>query len=149
MNNEEKMKSSLKKKGDKIIPFIFLAEDDIDDEELLIEALQDNGKKLEIQSVNNGKKAVNILDSLPDHHLPCLIVLDFNLPEIDGSQILEFLSTRERFLHIPKVVWSTSNSQPYRDACLKLGAKAYFTKPNDISGIKTLAKEMLEFCSIS
>jgi len=129
-------------------PFIFLAEDDIDDQELLTEAFQHHNENIKVHSVNNGKKAVNYLNGLSQDAMPCLIVLDFNLPEVDGSEILHFLSQESKFVNIPKVVWSTSNSQPYREACLALGATAYFTKPNDISGIDKLAKEMLNFCSL-
>ncbi|ANE52837.1 response regulator [Flavisolibacter tropicus] len=127
-------------------PFIFLAEDDIDDQELFTEAISTHNNTIQIQSVSNGKKAIEFLETLPVTVLPCLIVLDYNLPEADGAQILKFLSQKERYYNVPKVVWSTSNSNTYRDACLQLGARAYFTKPSDISGISSLAKEMLTFC---
>jgi len=128
-------------------PYIFLAEDDIDDLELFTEAISLHNKSLQIQSVANGRKAIGFLESLSATYLPRLIVLDYNLPEADGAQILNFLSQQERYHAIPKVVWSTSNSHVYREACLKLGAKAYFTKPADISGITTMAKEMLLLCT--
>ena len=127
-------------------PFIFLAEDDLDDQELFVEAISVHNQSIQIQSVSNGRKAISFLDSLPATTLPRLIVLDYNLPEADGAQILNYLSQQERFHAIPKLVWSTSNSHIYREACMKLGAKAYFTKPSDVSSIITLAKEMLSFC---
>ena len=127
-------------------PFIFLAEDDIDDQELFVEAISIHDQSIQIQSVSNGRKAISFLESLPVPILPRLIVLDYNLPEADGAQILNFLSQQERFHAVPKVVWSTSNSHIYREACLKLGANAYFTKPIDVSGISKLAKEMLSLC---
>lgn len=131
---------------DTAAPFIFLAEDDIDDQELLIEAISSHNKSMQIHIVSNGKKAMVFLENLPASHLPCLILLDYNLPEADGAQVLTFLSQQERYHAIPKVVWSTSNSPVYREACLKLGARAYFTKPSDVSSIATLAKEILTFC---
>lgn len=127
-------------------PFIFLADDDIDDQELFAEAVFIHDPSIQIQSVSNGKKAIDFLESLQDPFLPCLIVLDYNLPEADGAQILQFLSQQERYTAIPKVVWSTANSHIYREACIEFGAKAYFTKPTDILGITKLAKEMLLFC---
>ena len=128
-------------------PYIFLAEDDVDDQELLIEALTTHAGALKIHTATNGKKAALFLDTLEDGSLPCLIVLDYNLPEVDGGQVLELLSTKERYASIPKVVWSTSNSPNYKQICLKLGAQAYFVKPNDIMGLNKVAKEMLAFCS--
>ena len=127
-------------------PYIFLAEDDVDDQELLIEAFTIQSQSLKIHTATNGKKAALFLDELSDDALPCLIVLDYNLPEVDGAQLLELLTSKSRYDDIPKVVWSTSNSPMYRKLCLQMGAKAYFVKPNDIKGIHNLAKEMLEFC---
>ena len=129
-----------------VTPFIFLAEDDIDDQELFAEAISRHNDSIQIQSVSNGRKAIGFLESLSSTTLPRLIVLDYNLPEADGAQILNFLAQQERFHAIPKVVWSTSNSHIYREACLKLGAKAYFTKPSDVAGITSLAKEILSLC---
>ncbi|HEY0057955.1 MAG TPA: response regulator [Flavisolibacter sp.] len=130
----------------KSAPFIFLAEDDVDDQELLIEAFTAQSQSLKIQTATNGKKAALFLDELSDDALPCLIVLDYNLPEVDGAQLLELLTSKKRYDEIPKVVWSTSNSPLYKRLCLEMGAKAYFVKPNDLKGIQTLAKEMLAFC---
>lgn len=125
---------------------IFLAEDDIDDQELLIEAMVHYAGNIKVETATNGRKAILFLENVPDHALPCLIILDYNLPELDGAQILKALSAHSRYYHIPKVVWSTSNSQLYRQLCLEGGANAYFVKPSNISGIKQLAKEMLSFC---
>jgi CheY-like chemotaxis protein len=125
---------------------VFLAEDDIDDQELLIEAFAGHNEKIKVTTATNGKKALTILEGLKDNELPCLIVLDYNLPEINGGEILKILKGNERFADIPKVVWSTSNSPQYKQICLNCGASAYFVKPSEISGIEKLAKEMLGFC---
>ena len=128
--------------------FIFLAEDDIDDQELLIEAFSHLDKNIAVKAVNNGRKALSFLESLPAGKVPCLIVLDYNLPELSGAEILERLGKSRRFDDITKVVWSTSNSPVYESVCIELGAKAYMVKPNDISGINRLAKTMLEMCAV-
>lgn len=81
-----------------------------------------------------------------DPQLPCLIVLDYNIPEINGAEILEKLQQYHRYATIPKVVWSTSDSHLYRQNSLACGARAYLVKPSSISGIAEIAKEMLRFC---
>lgn len=86
------------------------------------------------------------MTSLEDGLLPDLIVLDYNIPEINGAEILAQLKKEDRFFSIPKIVWSTSDSQLYRENCLTLGAKAYLVKPSSIIGIKEIAKEMLRLC---
>lgn len=128
--------------------FIFLAEDDIDDQELLVEAFAQLDNTISVTAVSNGKKALSFLESLSPNENPCLIVLDFNLPELSGAEILEKLNNSERFKDITKVVWSTSNSPVYEQTCLELGAKAYLVKPNDISGINRLAQLMLQMCTL-
>ena len=129
-------------------PFIFLAEDDIDDQELLEEALKHLDETIIIKAEKNGKKALSFLESLSPEDAPCLIILDYNLPELSGAEILERLNALRRFEEITKVVWSTSNSPEYERICLELGAKAYLVKPNDISGINRLAQLMLQMCSV-
>jgi CheY-like chemotaxis protein len=128
-------------------PFIFLAEDDLDDQELLIDALNRESDAVTIRTAMNGRKAVTFLEELPDGGLPHLIVLDFNLPELNGGEILQRLARHDRFRAIPKVVWSTSNSLLYRQLSLDLGARAYFVKPVDATGIVRIAREMLSLCN--
>ena len=125
---------------------VFLAEDDIDDQELLIEALQAFNEKVKVRAATNGKKALNELENFPADELPCLIILDYNLPEVNGAEILKALRDHPRYADVPKVVWSTSNSPMYRQICLSNGARAYFVKPSEISGIETLAREMMAYC---
>ena len=129
-------------------PFIFLAEDDIDDQELLAEAFAQLDSTISIKAVNNGKKAIAFLEGLSPENNPCLIILDYNLPELSGAEILERLNHLRQYEDIIKVVWSTSSSPVYEKICLDLGAKAYLVKPNDISGIQRLAQEMLQMCTV-
>lgn len=128
--------------------FIFLAEDDIDDQELLAEAIANLNENISIKAVNNGKKALSFLENLSGGKAPCLIVLDYNLPELSGAEILEKLNQSGLFEHVTKVVWSTSSSPVYESVCMALGAKAYLVKPNDISGIHKLAQLMLQMCTV-
>ncbi|TCJ17402.1 response regulator [Flaviaesturariibacter flavus] len=129
-------------------PFIFLAEDDIDDQELLIEALTSFVPDMRVGTAANGKKALNELLRLEQAQLPCLIIVDYNLPEVNGGEILKQLAGEARYASIPKVVWSTSNSPLYRQICMDLGARAYFVKPSDIKGIERMAQEMLVYCNL-
>jgi len=134
--------------GTKTGLFIFLAEDDIDDQELLIEALSNLDNTIIIHTANNGKKAVHYLEQLAASQAPQLIILDFNLPELSGADILKHLHSISHFNDVPKIVWSTSNSPVYEKQCLDLGAKAYVVKPSDVSGIDEFAKFVLKMCTV-
>jgi CheY-like chemotaxis protein len=125
---------------------IFLAEDDIDDQEFLQDALLAIDPAVRLIAFSSGLKFINRLKETADEHLPCLIVLDYNIPELNGAEILEQLKLHDRYAGIPKVVWSTSDSQLYRETCLSNGAKAYLVKPSSITGIAEIAREMLHYC---
>lgn len=126
---------------------ILLAEDDLDDQELLIEAMRNLSTSVQIKTVTNGNKAISFLKELAPEAFPQLIVLDYNLPEVNGAEILSFLQQNPRFNVIPKIVWSTSNSALYRTQCMELGANAYLVKPSDFSAIESMARQMLELCN--
>ena|SRR5215212_9802741 len=127
------------------MPKIFLAEDDIDDQELLAEAFHGIDPAIELQSFSTGKKFMSYLDSLPDADIPHIIILDYNIPEINGAEILKHLEENKRYRSIVKLVWSTSNSSLYEDSCLALGATAYLVKPSNISGLNAIARKILTY----
>jgi CheY-like chemotaxis protein len=118
----------------------------LDDQEFLQEAIKAIDDSIHLVSFSTGVKFMNALSAIADEELPDLIVLDYNIPELNGAEILEQLSKQERYTTIPKIVWSTSDSELYRQNCLASGAKAYLVKPSSISGIASVAKEMLAYC---
>ena len=126
--------------------FVVLGEDDPDDEELLKEVFQNVDPEFSLLFINNGRKFLEKLLSLDDEKLPCLIVLDYNMPEMNGAEILQELKAIERYNSIPKIIWSTSGSDTYRNHCLKLGASDYITKPTSVQDLEAIVKYMLSFC---
>ncbi len=125
--------------------YILLAEDDIDDVEFLTSSLQKLDQDLKVHVISCGDKAIPYFDSLPDDHLPSLIIMDYNLPAMNGYQILTILAGKERYSSIPKLIWSTSNSSFFEKECMIKGATAYFVKPADLSGYEYLARKIIEF----
>lgn len=127
---------------------IFLAEDDIDDQEFLKEALLSIDPAIELVSFSSGLKFMHHISQLDDNALPSLIILDYNIPEMNGAEILSKLN-EPRYASIPKIVWSTSDSHLYHQNCLSFGASAYLVKPSSIMGINEIAKEMLGYCQLA
>lgn len=125
---------------------ILLGEDDIDDQEILEEIFNSIDNTLNLRFFNNGHKVIQHLDSLEDHSLPCLIVLDFNMPELNGAEILRLLAENKKVKHIPKVIWSTSDAPTYKQMCYELGACDYLVKPSKISALEDVARHMLSYC---
>ena len=127
--------------------FIIMAEDDPDDQDFFIEALYQEAKQIKILAVNNGARTLEILNSLPAGKLPLLIIMDYNLPQLDGSHLLKALHLNKRFAAVPKIIWSTSTSGVFEKQCLELGANAYLVKPGTVQGFRELIQHILRLCT--
>ena len=134
--------------GDLPQKFILLGEDDPDDQELLTEVFASIDNSFILFFVNNGREVISALEKLKDGHLPCLIVLDYNMPGMNGADILRELSENSRYHEIPRIVWSTSGSERFRNDCLQLGAKDYVIKPSNNSELEKIARYMLSHCLV-
>ena len=128
--------------------FILLGEDDADDQEMLKEVFTSIDISFVLFFVNNGGEILSALGKLNDDQMPCLIVLDYNMPGLNGADILRELSTNERYKNIPKVVWSTAESEKFKKICLELGAVDYVIKPNNVIGLEEVARYMLSLCLV-
>jgi len=127
--------------------FILLGEDDIDDQEILQEVFTSIDPNFKLKFINNGKKLVDYVQELDHGRMPCLIVLDYNMPELNGAEILKVLQHITSIQNVPKIIWSTSGADIYKTTCLALGANDYLIKPSKISGLETIVRHMLSFCS--
>lgn len=128
--------------------FILLGEDDADDQEMLKEVFTSVDATFILFFVNNGSEILSALEKLKDDQMPCLVVLDYNMPGLNGADILLELSRNERYKNIPKIVWSTSGSEKFRKICLDLGAVDYVIKPNNLNDLEKTARYMLSVCSV-
>lgn len=126
--------------------FVLFGEDDIDDEELLKELFSSLDSSLSLVFVNNGKQVIDFLYELPDDRLPALIILDYNMPGLNGADILRELQKQARFINIPKIIWSTSQTESYKIKCLDLGAADYIIKPSRVNDLVNTIKYMISFC---
>jgi CheY-like chemotaxis protein len=126
---------------------ILLADDDPDDQELIVHAFSEVSSTFNLHIVNDGQQVIDFLSTTSDSKLPCLIVLDYNMPELNGAQVLQHLRGNERYKDIPKIILSTSSNPKYMHDCMYKGANAYRVKPDNFTQLVVLAKEMLDFCS--
>ena len=133
--------------GDQPAKFILLGEDDEDDRDMLKEAFVALDQSLVVLFVNNGKEILSALDKLPAESMPCLIVVDYNMPGMNGAEILKEINAHEKYKDIPKIVWSTSGADKYKQTCLQLGAADYVIKPSTDGDLLEMAKYMLSICN--
>lgn len=127
---------------------ILLVDDDPDDIEIVDEAVKVITNDSVLKFANNGIQALQLLETLhAQNQLPCLIVLDLNMPKLNGTQTLEKIKLDERFAAIPVIIYSTSVNPLEREKCISLGAHSYLTKPISIRDSELTARTFLSFCS--
>lgn len=125
---------------------ILVAEDDVLDQELIQKAMLAVNKESKITFVENGKEALLYLDAAAEEMLPSLIILDYNMPEMNAYETLRQLNANSRYSQIPKVVYSTTNHKQYVDQCLSVDAQAYFKKGLTLDEMRVDMTEMMRFC---
>jgi len=126
--------------------FILIGEDDIDDKEILEEIFASIDPTIQLRFVNTGGKLLNYLQVAEQEEFPCLIILDYNMPDLNGAEILAGLQENERLEDIPKMIWSTSDAPAYKNRCLELGASDYLVKPSTIQELEQMLRHMLSYC---
>lgn len=113
---------------------ILLVEDDPGHAVLIEKNLRRAGISHDIVTVNDGQSAVDLLlkrDRSPGdaHEDPQLVLLDLNLPVLDGYQVLKIIKQDERTKRIPVIILTTTDNPSEVAKCYELGCNAYVTKP--------------------
>jgi CheY-like chemotaxis protein len=127
-------------------PTILLADDDPEDRMIMAESFAELNLSHAIHFVENGEKVLLYLDNLiGDEFLPKLIVLDLNMPRMNGTQALKALKANPRYKNIPVVIFSTSVNSIEMQECLKTGAVAYIVKPVTYKECLETARSFYEF----
>jgi len=95
-----------------------------------------------IVEANNGEKAIEILEQ---KDLPDFIVLDLNMPKMNGVEFLKMLKSKEALKFIPIVVMSTSNNYNDIKKCYEIGASGYMIKPLHYKDYKEKINSLLAY----
>lgn len=125
---------------------ILYADDDSDDWFLLNESVLSNGLQANMVYVTNGQEAISYIEHTPED-LPSLVILDLNMPKMDGKETLTFLKAHPVYHNIPVIVLSTSENKKEIDFCTAHGALSYFVKPMHMAGYDTIVKACLSYIS--
>ncbi|HAR63094.1 MAG: response regulator [Candidatus Margulisiibacteriota bacterium] len=114
---------------------IMLVEDNHDDEELTIRALNKNKIASEIIVARDGAEALSYFEKAKADNLefPKVILLDLKLPKIDGLEVLRHIREDDSTKLIPVVILTSSNEEKDIVECYNLKANSYIRKPVDFS----------------
>jgi len=130
-------------------PTLLWADDDPDELLIMHEVLQDIGSNHKVIEATNGKQVLACLQQAKHTGVfPCLIVLDLNMPVLNGKETLSFIKQDPSFDGIPIVVFTTSNSLADRQYCESHGTQM-LTKPITFDALKQIVEAFLHLCEVS
>lgn len=127
---------------------ILLIEDNQDDVFLIDLGLKESGIKTNLTVINNGKTATAFINNVINSNmkLPDLIILDINLPLINGLDVLKEFKSRKELSLIPTVVFTSSDSKSDMNFCYRHKAELFIKKPNNINDFKKIMLTIKEHC---
>jgi len=126
---------------------VLYADDDIDDLKFVEQAFIETMSNIELVMVKDGVKAIDYLHRLSIFDPgPCLIILDVNMPMLNGKETLQRIRKMERFENIPVVLFTTSSLEQDRNFAIKYNA-GFVTKPLDSLQMQHIIDQFIEHCS--
>jgi CheY-like chemotaxis protein len=135
----------------KEIPPILMAEDDEDDRLMAKRALSDNLVSNALITVNNGVELLEYLHQKGKYSdpasspKPCFILLDLNMPKMDGREALKAIKADENLKNIPVVIMTTSKAEEDIFESYGEGVNSYITKPVTFDGLVKVIKSLKDY----
>lgn len=131
---------------------VLIAEDDDGHAELIKSGLRDSGVNNEIKRFCNGEKVWQFLEGtgteIRDKNCAYLLLLDINMPLMDGLEVLKNIKSNESLKDIPVIMLTTTDNPLEVEACYKLGCNFYVTKPVKFDKFAEILKRLGLFLNI-
>jgi CheY-like chemotaxis protein len=132
---------------------ILLVEDDPNDVELTLTALEEYNLANEVVVTRDGAEALDYLHCRGDYvarpnENPAVLLLDLKLPKVDGLEVLQQIRSDEKLKMIPVVVLTSSHEEKDMIASYSLGVNAYVVKPVDFHEFVNAVKELGVFWAV-
>ncbi len=132
---------------------ILLVEDDPGHARLIEKNLRRSNIKNDIIAVGDGQQALDYLFGEGEyvgieHASPLLVLLDLNLPVLDGYQVLKRMKADERTRRIPVIILTTTDDAREVSLCYDLGCNVYITKPVDYEQFSDAIRKIGLFLSV-
>ena len=130
---------------------IVIAEDDADDRLLIEDALRENRLRNPVTFVEDGEELLDRLrcqgkfNDRVNHPLPGLILLDLNMPRMDGREALSLIKKDPQLRLIPVVVLTTSKAEEDIVKTYGLGVNSFISKPVTFDGLVNIVKALNQY----
>jgi CheY-like chemotaxis protein len=128
---------------------VLLVEDNTVDAELTIRELQKHNMANNLVHLRNGKDALDFIFATGKYagkreiqHSPKILLLDIQMPKVNGMEVLQKIKTDPRTKAIPVVILTSSKEHPDVQKCYDLGANSYIVKPVNFEGFAEAIKNL-------
>jgi len=123
---------------------VVIADDDEDDYYMISQVLTELGLHYQLKHVTDGQLLLDYLFDVSrmNNALPDLVILDINMPAMDGIKALQIIRSYEQFTALPVIMYSTSAIEEQAKYCKALGAKGFVSKGNTMAEIISFAKNV-------
>lgn len=122
---------------------ILVVDDDLDDQLLISDALAYSGQSYELAFAADGKHALDLMQD-PGYR-PELIILDLNMPVMNGFEVLRHLKVNGHLARIPVVVFTTSSETTSVEKSYDLGANSYIVKPKTFPHLEVVIADLFKY----
>ncbi|WP_428657322.1 response regulator [Runella sp.] len=120
----------------------FLIDDDTDDQEIFLIALEGISETIECKYANDGIRALEKLN-VDESFVPDYIFLDMNMPRMNGKECLVEIRKIERLKHVPTYIYSTSVDPRMVAEVKQLGATDVIIKPTSIKALSDILENLI------
>jgi chemotaxis family two-component system response regulator Rcp1 len=127
---------------------VLIVEDSEAEVMLTLEAFKEVGADIDISILSDGMEVMPYLrkeGKYQPEKRPHLIILDLNLPKMNGKEVLHKIKTSEQFRQIPVIILTTSKSQDDIFESYDQYANCYIQKPMDLDDFFVLIKRIIDF----
>ena len=123
---------------------ILYVDDDVDDLFLISEAFEKFTDDLTVVHAENGVEGLKTLEKM-EENLPCLVIIDINMPIMDGKEMIVKLRTHSQFKNLPVIMFSTSGSEKDKQFAEDNDAE-FISKPASYTELKSLVRQFVNKC---
>ena len=122
-------------------PVLLLVDDDPADRRMVERALEETGSDVRFLAVEDGEQALELLETVR----PDLVLLDLNMPRVDGWELVRRLRADSRFRRLPVVALTTSRDEHDVRLSYDVGFDAYVVKPTSLADLRHVLETLQEY----
>ena len=118
---------------------VFLIDDDFDDQEFFLLALKKLNDQNECSFAKDGVQGLDMIKS-DQHFKPDYIFIDYNMPRMNGLELLVEIRKTDRFKETPVYMYSTTDNPATMEEAKRLGATGFIVKPSALQVLIEILK---------